>query len=194
MAKTKTARKGTNGRTKQARKRRSKKDKQQMSALDALTKSIGEKIQRTVDASVNQLWAYVRNNQGNLNSGGCTGQIKHLLQLATSDAVQALGGISSLAARHEAEIQELKKQLRDERKVAAEAAGEIAKLRREKDEALAAAVPKEVPADERPPNPLDLAYWTIEATPRWEAEAFVADFRKYLEAHPQFVPQEKPAA
>ena len=43
---------------------------------------------------------------------------------------------------------------------------------------------------ERPPNPLDLAYWIIESLPQFDEEAFMEDVRSYIDRHPPFKPPE----
>ena len=40
-----------------------------------------------------------------------------------------------------------------------------------------------------PPNPLNLAYWTIENPPQFDEEAFMEDVRAYIDAHPFNAPE-----
>jgi hypothetical protein len=40
--------------------------------------------------------------------------------------------------------------------------------------------------NERPPNPLDLAYWTIEEHPKFEVQTFVQDTKAYIERNYPF--------
>lgn len=44
--------------------------------------------------------------------------------------------------------------------------------------------------NERPPHPLDLAYWTIEEHPKWDATHFTEESKAYVERHNPWKPEE----
>lgn len=49
-------------------------------------------------------------------------------------------------------------------------------------------IDEEYQSNERPPHPLDLAFWTIESNPKFEEADFIQSTREYLERNPPFKP------